>query len=309
MTDAETDDPIMDAVVHVYDPDNKRSTYQNTSTDRSGQYEVTVDPGHYEILIEKDGYESHKGEENVSLADVQHDAELEPEVETYVEGYVTDNATGDPIGGAEVTLYSRSRDSSKGDDRKAVSDSDQRKDDDKEGGSLSANTDRSGYYNISCREETYYISAAKDGYESHKGQVEAVEGGTRYDVALDAGNDDVNGGKDGTDGGDDGGNGGDDGSDDHLFEIAGQDGVMVTGWLLVIVLLLFLMIGKVRRRNAEIDGAIQKRTEAREATPVAEKAAPPPSGTPSCPQCGTPSTFYEQYGRHYCQNCKGYLPK
>jgi len=48
------------------------------------------------------------------------------------------------------------------------------------------------------------------------------------------------------------------------------------------------------------DGSIKKIT-------FRTVSASPSSGTPTCPRCGKPATWIEQYKRWYCYDCKEYL--
>ena len=160
VTDAETDDPIADADVTVYDPED-RENYHETTTDTEGYYEVEVNPGHYNIDISKDGYEDHEGEENVGIEEqVEHNAELESKVETYLEGHVTDAETGDPIEDADVTIDDGTR-------------------------PISGTTDSDGYYKISCEEGDFHITITHGDYETHEGDVTVEEGPNQYDAQLE----------------------------------------------------------------------------------------------------------------------------
>jgi len=171
VTDAETDEPVEEADVYIYDPDNEKGNSHETTTDVEGYYEVTVDPGHYEIKIAKDGYETHEGEEDVGVEEqVEHNAELVPGVPTYLEGYITDVDTGDPIEGAEVTLTAEKKEK-RGEEGK----------DEKE---LSGTTDSQGYYNISCGEGNYDIEITHADYETHTDKVQVEEGANSYDASL-----------------------------------------------------------------------------------------------------------------------------
>jgi len=254
VTDADTDDPIEEANVYIYDPDNKDNSHK-TTTDGEGYYEVTVDPGHYEIQISKDGYETHKGEEDVGFEEqVEHNAELIPKEETYLEGYITDANTGEPIEGATVTLSSQEDD--KGDDkkgksgaeleaRKSGSDDKEGKSgaDDKEekdGGKLTGTTNSEGYYNISCDDGKYKINITHDDYENHNDQISIETGVNRYDAALTRSADD--------EGGND--NGGDD--DDGGFELVGSGGLMISGWIVAAVLIVFI-VSLLRDREEEYE--------------------------------------------------------
>jgi len=227
VTDAETEDPIEDADVYIYDPDDKNGNSYETLTDGEGYYEVTVDPGHYEIKIFKDGYETHTGEEDVGFEEqVEHNAELVPEEETYLEGYVTDANTNDPIEGAKVALTA----DDKKDDKKSPSvtrDDKEDKEEDKK--DLSATTNSEGYYNISCGEGEYSIEITHEDYETHENSVTVEAGGNSYNAELTSSGGGV---------GDDGNGGG----DDDGFEIVGSGGIMVSGWIVAVVLISVIVI-------------------------------------------------------------------
>jgi len=294
VTDAETDDPITEAVVHVYDPENKRENYQRTETDRTGYYEVEVEPGHYEIKIEKNGYETHTGEEDVGIEEqVEHNAELVPEEETYLEGYVTDSDTGDPVEGADVTLHAEREE-----DEKKVPTTilDEKDEDDRK---LSAVTDSEGYYNITCKEGQYTIDISMEGYETYKERVRIAEGGNRHDALLTKSTGDGRGGG--------GGNGDDDG-----FDITGSDGIMVMGWVLAAVLLVVLVLQ--RRDSGLEDGGLLKPTK-RRAGPAEEpgEISPKPrkrshgSEKDRCPVCDSKGDYNEKYDDHYCWKCRDYF--
>jgi len=212
VTDAETDDPIADADVTVYDPEDRDNSHE-TTTDTEGYYEVEVNPGHYNIHISKDGYEDHEGEENVGIEEqVEHNAELESKVETYLEGHVTDAETGDPIEDADVTIDDGAR-------------------------PISGTTDSDGYYNISCWESEFSIAISHADYETHEGSVTIESGANTYDAELSP-----NGGG----GGNGGENGGDDagGDDDDGFEITGSGGLMISGWIVAAVVIAAFFIHK-----------------------------------------------------------------
>jgi len=212
VTDAETDDPIADANVLVYDPED-RENYHETTTDTEGFYEVEVNPGHYNIQISKDGYEDHEGEEDVGIEEqVEHNAELEPEEETYQEGYVTDADTSAPIEGAEVKITN-------------------------ERSEFTGTTDGEGYYNISCHDAEFSIAISHADHETHEGSVTIESGANTYDAELSP-----NGGG----GGNGGENGGDDDEeeDDDGFDITGSGGLMISGWIVAVVVIVAFFIHK-----------------------------------------------------------------
>lgn len=235
VTDAETDDTIEEADVYIYESGNKDNGHK-TQTDKEGYYEVTVNPGNYNIWISKDGYESHEGEENVGFEEqVEHNAKLEPEMETYLEGYVTDANSSDPIEGANVML-SYDKEDEKNDDKRGDKEDDKKDDKSK---SPQATTDSEGYYNISCEEGDYTINITHKDYESYEEQIQIEEGANSQDANLTC-----------TSGGD--GNGGKDGGgDDDDDGIGGMTIMMFMGWLLATVLLVALVIQmkKVQKLN------------------------------------------------------------
>ena len=227
VTDAETDEPIQEADVYIYDPDSKDNSHE-TTTDGAGYYEVTVDPGHYEIKIAKDGYETHEGEEDVGFEEqVEHDAELVPEEPTYLEGYITDKNTGEPIEGADVTLTAEEKEKRRAEEK-----------DGEEEKELTGTTDSEGYYNISCKEGNHDMEITHEDYETHTDQVPVKEGANRYDTGLSP----VSGG-----GGDD--NNGGDGGEDDGFEFMGSGGAMIAGWLVAAILVGVLFFQMKQRKE------------------------------------------------------------
>ena len=288
VTDAETDEPIEEADVYVYETDNKDNTHK-TTTDLEGYYEVTVDPGHYEIKISKDGYETHEGEEDVGFEEqVEHNAELVPEEPSYLEGYVTDADTGNPIEGAEVTLTAEKKEK-RGEEKEGK--------DDKE---LSGTTDSEGYYNISCKEGNYDIEIAHESYETHTDKVQIKEGTNSYDASLNP-----------SSGG--GGGGGDDDGDDG-FEIAGSGGmVMASGWIVAALLLVTLVL-RTKKREDEGKREQTHKPGMRSAGTVARtrgrakssktQERPPAKPKSRCPNCDGMGEYYEEYEDYYCWDCK-----
>ena len=158
VTDAETEDPIGEAMVRIENSDNKYSA----TTDKEGYYEIDCNSGDYEISISASGYETHYGEVTVKPGDDnEYDAALEPtEENSRVYGYVTDADTGEPIDMADV--YLRNSDNS-----------------------YSTRTDREGYYEIQCASGEYDITISKEGYKTHYGQVKVVDDEeVKYDAEL-----------------------------------------------------------------------------------------------------------------------------
>jgi len=214
VTDAETEDPIQEADVQVWDPEDRKN-YHKTTTDRDGYYEVEVDPGHYNISISKDGYQKHTGEEDVGPEQqVEHNAELIPEEMTYLEGYVIDADTEEPIQYTNITVF----------DRK-----------DK----FMGKTDGQGYYNLSCKEGEYNINITHENYESHENKIWIEAGANSYDTALSPNDND---GRNGANKG-----GGDD--DDDSFQITGSDVLMVSGWIVAAVVIVLFVVQM--KRNEE----------------------------------------------------------
>jgi len=160
VTDKETEDPISEARVRIY---NKNKDYYATTNDE-GYYEVTCYSGHYTIEIMKSGYRTYNGEEDVGEEEeVEHNAALEPKGEenSRVYGTISDNETGDGIEGADVLLKS-SEDSYK------------------------VQTDEGGDYSITCYSGDYDVEVHAEGYQSHYGEVSVEENDeVRYDANLE----------------------------------------------------------------------------------------------------------------------------
>ena len=149
VTDKETEDPIEEARIHIY---NKNKEYY-TQTDDEGYYEVICYAGHYTIEVERSGYEKYTGEEDVAEdEEVQHDVALEPEgpANSKVYGQVTDAENGNGISEASVNLKNEEH-------------------------SYSTHTDDTGNYEITCHSGDYDITMNKDGYKEHYGEVSVEE--------------------------------------------------------------------------------------------------------------------------------------
>ncbi|WP_124193367.1 carboxypeptidase regulatory-like domain-containing protein [Natrarchaeobius oligotrophus] len=104
VTDALTEDGIEDATVTAT---NGAGTYEAT-TDEAGAYAVENLPGGetYDLVADRDGYEQMT-RDGVAVDAGTHQTEnvvLEPIGETTVAGTVTDEVTGHPIEGADVTI-------------------------------------------------------------------------------------------------------------------------------------------------------------------------------------------------------------
>ncbi len=275
VTDAETEDPISGADVYIYETGNEKGNSHKAETDRQGDYAVDLEPGNYQIKISKDGYETHEGEEDVGIEEqVEHNAKLEPKEATYLEGVVTDEDSGNPVSGAEVSI---SYDTDKG--KKA----------------FSGSTDRRGYYNISCEEGNYDIKISHTEYETHEGTVNIKTGGNRYDASLTPGN---GGGGDGTDR--------DTGTDDEDAELSGgQKAIMASGWvvaagLLGIVIFLMKKDGE-EREKVPRTGAGSLRDAKK------EKKRSSSDQESRCPNCKGPGFYYEKYQDYYCKECEDYF--
>jgi hypothetical protein len=294
VTDAETDDPIQGADVYIYDPNDKENNNHETTTDRTGNYEVELAPGDYEIKIVKDGYETHTGEETVGFEEsVEHNAELQPdegggggEGDTWVEGHVTEaretRAAGEPISGATVTVSDRKN-------------------------TFKGTTDRSGYYNISVKEEGEYgVKITHEDYDAHEGRLDVEKGGNSYDAQLSPKSDD---GGDGSDRKGNDGSGDYDSSDDG-FEFFGYDGIMVAGWVLALVLLGIILMDR-RASGSEEGKEKPQKTRKQEvggrSTVVLKKKDTNEKPVNTCPKCGGKGEFNEEYHDHYCWECREYF--
>ena len=256
VSDNETGDPIEGADVYVYDPDDKndektRGAKDNTKTDNDGYYEIDCDSGDYRIYIKKDGYETH--DEAVRIEGrVEHNANLNPENgdnnddskkdgddDAQIYGTVTDNETGDPIGGADVYVYDP--DDKGGEKTRGKAET-------------STQTDNDGYYEIDCDSGDYRIYINKDGYEAHDEAVR-IEGQVEYNANLKPGNNEKDDSKkDGDYPRKDGGGG----DESNMGYFNKENGALISTSLAVVVLIIvaFLLIRNKSGHNNSETGSI-----------------------------------------------------
>jgi len=108
--DADTNDPVEDAVVYIRGRDNEFESFENeTTTNSNGYYNINVPPCFGRMTVYADGYCSAETrwmevKEN-RIEWINFTMYPRPSENSVIYGYITDDDTGDPIVGADIDLY------------------------------------------------------------------------------------------------------------------------------------------------------------------------------------------------------------
>jgi len=108
--DANTDDPIEDALIYIWGIGNEWEFFENeTTTDINGFYSINVPSCRFRITVYADGYcGSESGFLEIGeneLLWVNFSMYPHPPENSIVCGYITDEDTGEPIDGANINLF------------------------------------------------------------------------------------------------------------------------------------------------------------------------------------------------------------
>jgi hypothetical protein len=108
--DAETTNPINDAIVNLRGRDDEWDFFQNqTNTDSNGFFSINVPPSRCTLTVYADGYCGDE-QRNIEIDEnetiwVNFSLYPRPPENSVIYGYITDEETGDPIDSANVDLY------------------------------------------------------------------------------------------------------------------------------------------------------------------------------------------------------------
>lgn len=130
---------IENATVEVINDSTNNVAY-TTETDSNGDYSVTVTSGTYDVRASKDAYSSSRKGPYTIDSDTTVNFEIN-QIASQVEGYVTNNRTGDPIEGVNITHSAVNFDAN-----------------------YTVYTDSLGYYNDTVYTGYYNITVQKTGY-------------------------------------------------------------------------------------------------------------------------------------------------
>ena len=158
LTDAITDDPLPFSNVILYDGVHSVSSAMSNET---GYYEIRAFEGtDLQLFTEVQGYSRGFEIIDVNSGDeLWYDFELYP-VDAWLTGYVTDMISGDPLEDAYIYVSSDNYEEW-------------------------ANTDATGYYNISLVSGTYYVRIGANDYMENDSTVEVLpDAETTHDVEL-----------------------------------------------------------------------------------------------------------------------------
>ena len=156
--DSVSQDPIENATIQLK---NENLEYE-TQSDTEGYYEIGCQPGSYDIIVKKSGYQKYQDTIEIDAGERQkHNVEMDRSSETsVVEGYVTDSESGEAIEDVNVCLVDEYE-------------------------NRTTQTDEDGYYRFQCYPGDYQISAHHDEYYSYEEDITVGQHEVkRHDIEL-----------------------------------------------------------------------------------------------------------------------------